>query len=123
MTVHSIDASHSSSKASQASNRNWRAARRPHRLPCITRLHAALRADLDRGNGSPIRGRASEGALIARGASNAIECTVTVMPKRLAFATELQRRADIDPREPTGPLAEFVKFCTRTGRQLSLRPA
>ena len=37
------------------------------------------------------------------------------------FATEIQRRADIDRRELTGTLAEFVEFYTRPARQLSLR--
>jgi hypothetical protein len=37
------------------------------------------------------------------------------------FATELQRRADLDGRELSGTLAEFVDFCTRPARQLSLR--
>jgi hypothetical protein len=39
------------------------------------------------------------------------------------FAVELQRRADIEGRELTGTLAEFVEFYTRPGRQLSLRLA
>ena len=39
------------------------------------------------------------------------------------FAAELQRRADIDRRELTGTLAEFVEFYTRPARQLSLRLA
>ena len=37
------------------------------------------------------------------------------------FAAELQRRADIDRRELSGSLAEFVDFYTRPARQLSLR--
>ena len=36
------------------------------------------------------------------------------------FAEELQRRADLDRRELTGTLAEFVNDYTRSGRQLSL---
>jgi hypothetical protein len=47
---------HSSSEISQAGNRDRRAARRPHRLPSIARLHAALRTDLDRRDGPPARG-------------------------------------------------------------------
>jgi hypothetical protein len=47
---------HSSSKTSQASNLDGRAARCPHRLPCIAWLHAALRTDLDRRDGSSTRG-------------------------------------------------------------------
>ena len=39
------------------------------------------------------------------------------------FAAELQRRADIDRRELTGALGDFVEFYTRTGRQPSLRLA
>ena len=39
------------------------------------------------------------------------------------FAAELQRRADIDGRELTGTLADFVEFYTRPARQLSLRLA
>ncbi len=39
------------------------------------------------------------------------------------FATEIQRRADLDGRELTGSLAEFVDYYTRPGRQLSLRLA
>ena len=39
------------------------------------------------------------------------------------FATEIQRRADIDRRELTGTLAEFVEFYTRPARQLTLRLA
>lgn len=37
------------------------------------------------------------------------------------FAALLQRRADIDGRELTGTLAEFVDFYTGRTRQLSLR--
>ena len=37
------------------------------------------------------------------------------------LAAELQRRADIDRRELSGSLAEFVDFYTRPARQLSLR--
>jgi hypothetical protein len=39
------------------------------------------------------------------------------------FATELQRRADIDGQELTGTVADFVEFYTRPARQLSLRLA
>ena len=39
------------------------------------------------------------------------------------FATELQRRADIDGRDLAGTLAEFVEFYTRPARQLTLRLA
>jgi hypothetical protein len=39
------------------------------------------------------------------------------------FAVELHRRADIDGRDLTGTLAEFVEFYTRPARQLSLRLA
>jgi len=39
------------------------------------------------------------------------------------FATELQRRADIEGRELTGALADFVEFYTRAARQLTLRLA
>jgi hypothetical protein len=39
------------------------------------------------------------------------------------FATEIQRRADIDRRELSGTLAEFVEHYTRPARQLSLRLA
>jgi hypothetical protein len=39
------------------------------------------------------------------------------------FATELQRRADMDGRELTGTLAEFVDSFTHRSRQLSLRLA
>jgi len=39
------------------------------------------------------------------------------------FATELQRRTDLDGKELTGTLAEFVEFYTKPARQLSLRLA
>ena len=39
------------------------------------------------------------------------------------FATEIQRSADLDGRELTSTLAEFVDFYTRPARQLSLRLA
>jgi hypothetical protein len=39
------------------------------------------------------------------------------------FATELQRRADLEGEELTGTLADFVEFYTRPARQLSLRLA
>jgi hypothetical protein len=39
------------------------------------------------------------------------------------FAVELQRRADIDSRELTGTLGDFVEHYTRPARQLSLRLA
>ena len=39
------------------------------------------------------------------------------------FAAELQRRADIDRRELTGTLADFVELHTRPARQLTLRLA
>ena len=39
------------------------------------------------------------------------------------FATELQRRGDLEGKELTGALAEFVEFYTRRERQLSLRLA
>jgi hypothetical protein len=39
------------------------------------------------------------------------------------FATEIQRRADLDGRGLSGTLAEFVDFNTRPARQLSLRLA
>jgi hypothetical protein len=39
------------------------------------------------------------------------------------FATEIQRRADIDGRALTGTLAAFVEFYTLPTRQLTLRLA
>jgi hypothetical protein len=39
------------------------------------------------------------------------------------FAAEIQRRADIDRRELTGTLADFVEFYTQPARQFSLRLA
>jgi hypothetical protein len=39
------------------------------------------------------------------------------------FATEIQRRADVEGRELIGAVAEFVEFYTRPARQLSLRLA
>jgi hypothetical protein len=39
------------------------------------------------------------------------------------FAAELQRRADVDRRELTGGVADFIEFYTRPARQLSLRLA
>jgi hypothetical protein len=39
------------------------------------------------------------------------------------FATEIQRRADLEHRELFGSLSDFVEFYTRPARQLSLRLA
>jgi hypothetical protein len=39
------------------------------------------------------------------------------------FAAEIQRRADLERKELSGKLAEFVEFYTQPARQLSLRLA